>query len=309
MSLRRSARKPKPIQRETTPPVVEHAPTKRKAKEDAGSSGSGSAERLVHLLQNSKSPLTKMEVSDVINANVWNMLSLEAQTRLAALLPATAFRTLIPSVFTDPHFLAAARTFQDHLFSNWFSDAHTEKLQKYVEGTTAGTLAAPWKDEASVPFSEIRAGDAADIKLVDLVKNSVICEGDVLAYKRKFTALGLVVEKDVIIQRVDSRTGSITILVEPGVTRDLPPSLVQPGSAEPPGATRTMTIASPTQLETGLLDIDGRVERSARPNGNAWKALTVWRWSGDEWNGGGRRGGRQDHGTLFYLRACHYQDR
>jgi hypothetical protein len=53
------------------------------------------------------------------------------------------------SVFTDAHFLAASRTFQDHLYSysNWLSDAHAEKVGKYEEGIKDGTLAAPWKDE------------------------------------------------------------------------------------------------------------------------------------------------------------------
>ncbi|KAF7291936.1 hypothetical protein MIND_01219100 [Mycena indigotica] len=311
---RRSTRKPKPIQQETIP-IVEHVPAKRKAKDDA--SGVDSVERLVYLLQNSKSQLTKMDISDVINANVWDMLSPDAKMRLAALLPATAFRscpsvlesdhpaassntftngnsTVDPeqldlAVFTDSHFLAAAHTFQDHLFSNWLSDSHAEKMKKYIEGTKDGSLAAPWKDEVwerdngaptedakPIPNGDTRtiAGEAADIKLVDLIKNSVIREGDVLAYKRKFAALGIVVEKDLIIQQIDARTRNLTVLVEPGIIRDLSTSLLLPGTIEPTGSIRSMTISSPSQLENGLLDIDGRVERSKRPHGNAWKSLT-----------------------------------
>lgn len=85
-------------------------------------------------------------------------------------------------------------------------------------------------------------------------------------------------------------------------------------------------VASPNQLESGLLDIDGRVPRGkeSRPNGNAWKCISVWTWRGGwgEWgNGGedggvggvegmevddqeqGKRGGRKDRGLLFYLRG------
>ena len=79
-----------------------------------------------------------------------------------------------------------------------------------------------------------------------------------------------------------------------------------------------MVINTPSMLETGLLDVDGRVERSKRPNGNAWKAFTVWRWSenlNDENDdrdllvlSGDVRGGREIHGTLFYLRGCFYHD-
>ena len=63
-------------------------------------------------------------------------------------------------------------------------------------------------------------------------------------------------------------------------------------------------------LETGLLDMDGRIEKAQRPNGNAWKRVSVWRWR-DGMDGGGvegERGGRENHGTLFYLRGCYYHD-
>ena len=51
------------------------------------------------------------------------------------------------SIFTDPHFLAASRTFQDHLYFGWFSAAHLEKVRDFQETVRNGTLAAPWKDE------------------------------------------------------------------------------------------------------------------------------------------------------------------
>jgi hypothetical protein len=54
-----------------------------------------------------------------------------------------------PSLFIDSHFLAAARTFQDYLFSDWLSDAHAERVpdEKVRGGNTDGSLAALWKDE------------------------------------------------------------------------------------------------------------------------------------------------------------------
>ncbi|KAJ7824508.1 hypothetical protein B0H14DRAFT_2823417 [Mycena olivaceomarginata] len=298
---RRSNRKPKPTQREVIP-AAEH---------------------------------------DLINANSWNMLSPDSQSRLAALLPPTAFSsfqpsigsahpaatdsmnvdfnvsgTVDPSLFTDSHFLAAAHTLQDHLFSDWLP---THMLKR------DGSLAAPWKDEVwerdnedpithSAPTrGRVRApSEAAELKLVDLAKSSVLRQGDILAYKRHFTNLGILVEKDVIIQKIDARTHSLTVVLEPGTTRDLPAQLLMPGPCDPSEPTRTMTITSPTQLESGLLDVYG-VDRTKRPNGNAWKSFTVWRWTGDALEThlaeNARRGGREDHGTLFYLRACHYEDR
>jgi hypothetical protein len=56
-------------------------------------------------------------------------------------------RLLDLNVFNDVHFLDAAHTFQDQLFSGWFTAAHRTKLDKYLTGIRDGTLAAPWKDE------------------------------------------------------------------------------------------------------------------------------------------------------------------
>jgi hypothetical protein len=180
-------------------------------------------------------------------------------------------------------------------------------------------------------FLNSHFSEAAELKLVDLAKSSVLREGDILAYKRNFTNLDIIVEKDVIvrtllllihftnvshsfkIQKIDPRSHSLTVLLEPGATRDLPLQLLLPGPCDPTAPTRTMTITSPTQLESGILDVDGQVDRTKRPNGNAWKSLTLWRWTGDSLEyslaNNERRGGREDHGTLFYLRACYYQDR
>jgi hypothetical protein len=71
-----------------------------------------------------------------------------------------------------------------------------------------------------------------------------------------------------------------------------------------------MTITSPTMLETGLLDLDGRIDKTHRPHGNAWKNFTVWRWRAEaEYNPYDARGGRENHGTLFYLRGSYYHER
>jgi hypothetical protein len=149
--------------------------------------------------------------------------------------------TLEISVFADPHFLAAAHTFQDHIYSNWRSDAHVDRVKQYEKGVCDGSLSAPWKDEvwernnnstkllngkyaaswSAIPESSARAGcvsvfyfllqsssltlvspssDAAEVKLVDLAGNHVVLVGDVIAYKRHFINLDLVVEKDVIVR-------------------------------------------------------------------------------------------------------------
>lgn len=104
--------------------------------------------------------------------DTWLLLSAEEQANLKTLLPPTAFlgaresigkdhpsaademnvddevsSELNPAFFNDPHFLAACRTFQDHLYLNWFSETHIRKVAKYQQDITDGTMAAPWKDE------------------------------------------------------------------------------------------------------------------------------------------------------------------
>lgn len=125
-----------------------------------------------------------MSVQDLLNANSWNMLSSETRTHLATLLPPTAFYdyqpslerfhpskispetgplsvttshphtsssfspdTLDKSVFTDPHFLAAAHTFQDQLYSGALSDTTAMQVKMFEDGIQDGSLHAPWKDE------------------------------------------------------------------------------------------------------------------------------------------------------------------
>ena len=113
------------------------------------------------------------------------------------------------------------------------------------------------------------------------------------------------------VQSIHPRTHVLTVLVEPGPTRHLPANLLLPNPSDPMATTLAMTISSPTMLESGLLDVDGRVDKSRRPNGNAWKSFTVWRWrvpTPDSLTQD-TRAGRENHGTLFYLRGSYYHDR
>ncbi|KAG6872825.1 hypothetical protein C0995_006307 [Termitomyces sp. Mi166 len=327
---------------------------KRKTTQDAPIDP---AEQLHTLLTSPKSGLTTMDISDLINAASWNILSAESQNMLKALLPPTAFvgfnavidadhpsvvdgdamavdslppanEVVDTAVFTDPHFLAAAHTLQDHIYSGWMTDSHVRKVSKYEEGIRTGTLAAPWKDEVwernnggprpvSVPTnngtvsSSERAGQAAEIKLVTLAQEGVLQVGDIIVLKRNFSALDILVEKDAIIQAIHPKTHALTVLLEPGPSTHLPASLLSPHPSSPTGLTQEAVITSPSQLETVLLDNDGRVERGKRPNGNAWKSMTLWRWrSTAPWEDvGDGRWGRENHGTLFYLRGTYYHER
>ncbi|KIM37513.1 hypothetical protein M413DRAFT_423424 [Hebeloma cylindrosporum] len=346
---RRTVRQPiKPPQTVAPEPIAR--PTKRRLPTP------DPADYLKTLLESSKSDLVSLDMNDIINANTWGMLSEDGRARLRSLLPPTVFSDyretlgedhpatkdtepkagscskgedanatlteLNLSVFTDPHFLAAARTFQDHLYLGWFTDAHAEKVRQFQEGVMKGTMSAPWKDEiwerdnvalvAVEPdieaVSSARAGGASQVKLFTLAKKGIIRVGDVIAYKRAF-ATSEVVEKDVIVQSVHPKTYALTVLTQPGAVKYLPSHLLTEPPEEPSAPTLSMTITSPSMLETGLLDTDGRMEKARRPNGNAWKSFTVWRWrGGGNWRAEDDRGGRENHGTLFYLRGSYYHE-
>lgn len=64
--------------------------------------------------------------------------------------PSPSVDALDPRTFNDAHFLAAAHTFQDHIFSGWLTNTHAEKVREYEEGVRDGTLSAEWKDEVWV---------------------------------------------------------------------------------------------------------------------------------------------------------------
>ncbi|PPQ67621.1 hypothetical protein CVT26_006831 [Gymnopilus dilepis] len=306
------------------------------------------------LMESSKSDLVSLDMQDIINSHTWSMLSDDARNQLKAFLPPTAFTNYQASLgsdhpsrkdedadkmsvdekhdagssqaelnfgfFNDPHFLAATRTFQDHLYLNYFSEAHVAKVGQFEQGIQEGTMAAPWKDEVwyrdNPPpgpslqdvLSNGRAGEAREVKLGTLAKNKVVRVGDVIAYRRAF-ATSEVIEKDAIIHSIHPKTFALTMLTRSGPHRDLPQELLTPKPSEPAQPPLSMEITSLSMLETGLLDTDGRMEKSRRPNGNAWKCFTVWRFRpGAEYNPYDSRGGRENHGTMFYLRGSFYHD-
>ncbi|KAI5119673.1 hypothetical protein M0805_009618 [Coniferiporia weirii] len=255
-------------------------------------------------------------------------------------------RILDPSFFTDPHFESAARTFQDHLYSGWLMPSHRALVEKHLAGVQSGSLHAPWKDEvwernhfdddaetgdedsdeAQSPLELIGIGvrtgkrkgkESKTSEFAPLVNRGLLRKGDVISFKHKFTSLGITIEKDALVSEIHPKTSVLTLTSTAGLGRDLPPALLIPH----PSATcdipvlREMYVSTPQLLVHALLDLDGRVPRASRTRFNVWKALSVWRWSGDA---GGianeemseeeaallERGGREVYGTLFYLRGA-----
>ncbi|PBK83233.1 hypothetical protein ARMGADRAFT_1137454 [Armillaria gallica] len=270
-------------------------------------------------------PIYSHSFEMIFNAETWSLLSEDSQAVLLTLLPPTAFSgyqqsidashprkdasspllllsgTLDPSVFTDAHFLFAMHTFQDHIFSGWASDIHTAKVEKSKQGICNGTLSALYKDKGwdnqnrndaqwlTLPKSSAHAGLATEVKLMDLVHNVIIQVKDLILYKQNFMNGNIVIKKD---------------------AHHLPAVLLGHVPGNPDDSIWSITITSLSMLETALLDIDGWIEQGKRPNGNAWKSFTLWQWkdSNEELISLNERGGRESHGTLFYIRGCFYYD-
>ena len=198
--------------------------------------------------------------------DTWLSLSPESRAELVKFLPSTAFSTFIPTIdpahpsvvgsdpmdigslseqapdtldpmfFSDSHFLAALRTFQDHLHSGWLTEDHRAKIDKYRAGIEDGTLHAAWKDEAwsqnqveedavatstsdstsqrfafypSVTVFSGCSGELTplvynrskrEIRLGDLFEGGFLEVGDILVYKRTFQLLNVTVEKDIMVR-------------------------------------------------------------------------------------------------------------
>ncbi|EMD35791.1 hypothetical protein CERSUDRAFT_106500 [Gelatoporia subvermispora B] len=254
--------------------------------------------------------------------------------------------TLEPAVFTSAHFLSAAHTFQDHLYSGWLTQKAADDIARFEEGVRAGTMHAEWKDEEwdaehEQKTSAGKGKKAGPANLALLAQHDVVKEGDVLSYRREFPHLQITVEKDMLVQSINPRTHALTVHLLPATAQSLPTAVLVAGQEAPVANMLAIEdVSDPEELEAGVLDVDGRVgpgERShPRPESfkptaglvtatievpqtqviptariRAWKAFTVWRWR-DEMRDAvdlqivQERGGRERVGTLYYLREHSY---
>lgn len=121
----------------------------------------------------------------------------------------------------------------------------------------------------------------------DLIKGTIVVKGDHLRYQRKFAALGKQIDRTVEITAVHPQNGLSIKLLPDGTGQ---------GSAS--GNGKSCTVDNPTALETFILDCDARVPKVQRPNGNAWKCLSVVRETKGQW---------EDLGTLWVLRLNEFE--
>lgn len=144
---------------------------------------------------------------------------------------------LNPRFFKDAYYVGAARTFQDQLFSSRLAQKSKDKVNKFLSGIHDGTMHAPWKDEVHEERRReeaeenaeaerwvertmsgkkggkgvMIAGETTSVKLSDMVQSQTLQVGDVLVYRRHFTSLGIIVEKDAIVRFVISFSNFLNI--------------------------------------------------------------------------------------------------
>ncbi|CAL1702381.1 unnamed protein product [Somion occarium] len=255
-------------------------------------------------------------------------------------LPERSPATLDPSIFTSSFFQSAALTFQDQLFSSWFSQKAKETQEKYERGVRDGTMHAEWKDEVWERENDVSSltRNTHGTDLAGLAKRSLIKEGDMMVYKRTFSSCNVTVEKDLLVHFVNPQSHSLTLLLPPNVDRNLPPQLLVICPPEPkPPTLNTDGILSSVELEHEILETDGRVSRAERyteindmiksrrtpltsmlthdpfdtaalaTSAKAAKSLSVWRWREEmkaeiELQMIQERGGRELLGTIYHLR-------
>ncbi|CAB4487177.1 hypothetical protein RhiirA1_436033 [Rhizophagus irregularis] len=107
------------------------------------------------------------------------------------------------------------------------------------------------------------AGDSAKISLPEMAKAQIIRLNDTLKYKRQFKNIGITVLMDLKVVGINKSNGHLKLELFKGEQ------------------SKTIDgINNPTRLENEVLDFDGRVAKSSRPNGNAFKNFSIAR-SGD----------------------------
>ncbi|KAI0684492.1 hypothetical protein BC835DRAFT_635456 [Cytidiella melzeri] len=327
--------------------------------------GRNPAKRLEYLLTHGRSKLTTMDISDILSYQNFLKLSELSQQSLCALLPPSAFAAFLPSldsshpaarrqpepqsdirvgavcspatldskIFSNPFLLSGAKAFQDHMFSGWRSSGAKDTVTQYEQGIANGALHAEWKDEqwAREHPSFTRAKPhSVDLDLVALAKRSVLQQGDVVFYRRRFSSIGVTVEKELLVCSIDPSSHAINFLLQPGKSPSLPRELLVANPPHPQPPTLAMDcIMSSVELEEGVLDLNKQIPHEVFSiandisGHNTWtnvgngsadavgasraaKALSVWRWTDEtksdvELHRTLDKGGRELLGTVHYL--------
>ncbi|KAJ3038093.1 hypothetical protein HDV00_000976 [Rhizophlyctis rosea] len=175
--------------------------------------------------------------------------------------PQASTRSIPPKFLKYNHNLEECiESFQELLGLGYYEPDQQELMLKDVEKTKMDYDAwkeehfeEVWGEKLDPELTDAIAEAAKSIDLAELFRARVLVGGDVLRFRKRFVKKGILVEKDVKIMESD---GSITVCCGKEVWKD---------------------VRAPTMIENLVLDFDGRLARGERPNGNAWKSISLIR--------------------------------
>ncbi|KAI9017397.1 hypothetical protein BC832DRAFT_544487 [Gaertneriomyces semiglobifer] len=202
----------------------------------------------------------------IFSWDVFQMFSPEEQTELAALVPKVdlsddSSNALHERVFNYNHHLRESiDIFQENLHGGYYDPIEQEIMveglvdtQKSYDVWKEEHYEEVWGDQLDQEINDDILSLAKTLSLADLGKEDHLKPDDELHYTRRFGKKGVTVDRVVKVLN----TGALLHVKV--------------------GKTEWTDIDSPTRLETLILDLDRRVPRKDRPNGNAWKSIRLKR--------------------------------
>ncbi|KAI8824839.1 ASXH domain-containing protein [Fimicolochytrium jonesii] len=256
------------------PPISSTTPTRRPKRARIQIDSNTSIETLL----TSKKSRLGSEGCDLMKCftyDIFQMFTPAEQSSLASLVPSidlaqsppSSLSTTLPERFFNHnrHLRESVHEFQANLGNGFYEPQEWEAMVRGREGSRREF--DEWKEQHyeevwGEQLDQDEAGDevaslAKTITLKDMCKAGVIRKADRLLYKKNFGgSLNISVEKTVTITSIHPTTQTLTIRSARLTWAD---------------------ITNPTRLETYILDQDGRVAKSRRPNGNAWKSMVLVR--------------------------------
>ena len=244
------------------------------------------------ILTSPKSCLVHADISTLLNAATWELLSVEERSQCLALLPDVdkvvqddGTNTINHHLFRDVLLQDTFRNFQDRLATGQMLPSHVKKLEQAHRDRMDGKgdktkneqFERCWGDKQVLDHG-LLAGETTKLRLTSMIADAVIKLDDIFSYRRTFTSVDehggkvkLVVEKECLITHIMNAPGIGLILC---IARGQEKHLQRDGTDS-----LTEDITTLAQLENKILTTDGRI--SNPPNGNAWKVFRLNRKGAD----------------------------
>ncbi|CCG83523.1 Putative uncharacterized protein [Taphrina deformans PYCC 5710] len=248
-----------------------------------------------YLFTNPGSCLVSANLSSLLNAHTWQLLTTEEQNSCLELLPTVdkvrledGTHRIIEKFFDHNVFLQdSLRDFQDDLAAGHLLPQQAAKAEQASIDRAAGR-ADDFKDaqferywgEKQKLDSGVVAGETTNLKLTTMIAASLFEVGDVFKYLRTLRdqhGQKVTVEKDCEVVSIhykasDPKGSSMSFRIAPGRSRYLRAG--QDGIV----VDKVLSLGA---LETTCLDIDETIPRQLRTNGNSWKVFRLQRKTTD----------------------------